>query len=1241
MMYLRKKFQGLMIQLTTRAFVRRLSLHQTIKYALLTILIGLGQPIMSQIDTAGLHLPTLSACAGDTVFVALTVDNFTSVSGYQFGLSWAENQLTYLATCDLAAGMPEDVVTVQSDTRLQFTWLGLFTNQELTLPDNDTLLVLKFIADNIPSGGVPLIFDPTVSALEVALVDANSNINFYEPQVTNGLLTRDESINLQAMAEPLTCDDDPAELSVISSLPGTEFMWSGPNSFIDSAAITNVDSAGLYMVIGQNGNCLDTAEVSVVYDTIAPEPLVFLPPDTLDCIQLSTTLTVIPNDPGFNCSWLGITADTCTVEVSAPGVYTALVTNPANGCQRQDSLNVLSNAENFAIQLTPQEPFLLSCLADTLFLSANANIANLDWVWTEEDGTIISLDTFSLLNTAGNYLVAATNPLTGCRDEISFSLAADFAAPTLELLGDTILNCIATSQNLDATSNMANVDYEWYTPDGSLASSAPSLLATFPGAYILVGTAQANGCSDTLLFTTTIDTVAASIDILPESGVITCIEDTFVARLNTNAVDFDLTWTNELGETISTTDSVVMNHGGIYEVLLVNNTNGCTSSDMLSVIVDTLAPTINIPVPDTLSCVQQSVDLVIQTPDTGVSCEWIGITANCMAQATTPGIYIAQLTNNLNGCITTDSIMVFSSEDEVTLDILPVESLNCNNDSVVISIAQVSPVVEYQWFDENDVAIFVGEQVWVQAEGTYTIVATDTTNGCDNSLEVEVNADFTLPQGEVGEATDLNCEVETSELTVADVGANTTFTWQNAAGELLNSTVVSEAGTYFVTFEQTNSFCTRADSLVVPIDTLSPNLVAEFVGDSIITCVQATVQLQAISQVVGEFTWTDTATGLSLGNSNTLLVEEARQVLVSIINPVNGCVADALLSVQENRTPPLADIDILAPFDCLVAEAELAAAVPGSSGNYQYQWQYLGSGIPPADPNGSQTTVFQPGSYVLEVEDAENGCAAKDTLFVPDNFSLSDLNVSIIDAACGEDNGAVEVVAVTGGTAPYSYALNGGDFSQLSFYSDLAAGTYELLVEDAQGCQGDTTLIIQELLPPSITLQQSPPPYTIGDEFFVSLSASPADSVNWYWNDSLVCINCQEYNQVLLSTSELFVEIIDPSGCSASTTVQIVVNENVPIFIPNAFTPDNDGVNDRLAIAAGNAVVSIKEWQIFARWGNLVYERKNFSPNDQSIGWNGKVGTELAPMGTYVYQLIATLINGEEIIIYGDFVLLR
>jgi len=73
------------------------------------------------------------------------------------------------------------------------------------------------------------------------------------------------------------------------------------------------------------------------------------------------------------------------------------------------------------------------------------------------------------------------------------------------------------------------------------------------------------------------------------------------------------------------------------------------------------------------------------------------------------------------------------------------------------------------------------------------------------------------------------------------------------------------------------------------------------------------------------------------------------------------------------------------------------------------------------------------------------------------------------------------------------------------------------------------------------------------------------------------------------------------------------------IFIPNSFTPNNDGKNDVFALI-GKTVDMVKSLRIYNRWGELIFERTNFSIDDRAATWNGKHKGVLVPQGTYIYM---------------------
>jgi gliding motility-associated-like protein len=94
------------------------------------------------------------------------------------------------------------------------------------------------------------------------------------------------------------------------------------------------------------------------------------------------------------------------------------------------------------------------------------------------------------------------------------------------------------------------------------------------------------------------------------------------------------------------------------------------------------------------------------------------------------------------------------------------------------------------------------------------------------------------------------------------------------------------------------------------------------------------------------------------------------------------------------------------------------------------------------------------------------------------------------------------------------------------------------------------------------------------------------------------------------------------------------------IFIPNIFTPNGDGVNDGFTLFT-DPQVSIDQFLIFDRWGNMIFETRNISPNDTQMGWDGRSKGQLVNEGVYVYSIHITLPNGIEEVIQGDITVIR
>jgi gliding motility-associated-like protein len=109
-------------------------------------------------------------------------------------------------------------------------------------------------------------------------------------------------------------------------------------------------------------------------------------------------------------------------------------------------------------------------------------------------------------------------------------------------------------------------------------------------------------------------------------------------------------------------------------------------------------------------------------------------------------------------------------------------------------------------------------------------------------------------------------------------------------------------------------------------------------------------------------------------------------------------------------------------------------------------------------------------------------------------------------------------------------------------------------------------------------------------------------------------------------------------GCDSLVLVNL---QFYNIFMPTAFSPNGDGSNDVFTIFGNADLVQIKNLQIFNRWGNQLFEKQDFAPNDITLGWNGQFRGKDAPNGVYVYMVRLQMNDGKERQFSGSFTLMR
>jgi gliding motility-associated-like protein len=156
-----------------------------------------------------------------------------------------------------------------------------------------------------------------------------------------------------------------------------------------------------------------------------------------------------------------------------------------------------------------------------------------------------------------------------------------------------------------------------------------------------------------------------------------------------------------------------------------------------------------------------------------------------------------------------------------------------------------------------------------------------------------------------------------------------------------------------------------------------------------------------------------------------------------------------------------------------------------------------------------------------------------------------------------------------------------------------------------------------------------------------TLTNGPARQWNWTPATDLSCTNCALPVATIKNNTCYTTTATNNYGCSASDTICIrVFCEGTQVYIPNLFTPDNDGHNDRL-IVRGKGIVQVKSFRIFNRWGQVVFERSNFAPNDASFGWDGTIKGIAAPPDVYVYTCDVLCENGTPYTYKGNVAIIK
>ncbi len=286
------------------------------------------------------------------------------------------------------------------------------------------------------------------------------------------------------------------------------------------------------------------------------------------------------------------------------------------------------------------------------------------------------------------------------------------------------------------------------------------------------------------------------------------------------------------------------------------------------------------------------------------------------------------------------------------------------------------------------------------------------------------------------------------------------------------------------------------------------------------------------------------------------------------------------------------------------------------------------------------------GTYDVMVMDGA-GCTFQETITIEAGNAISVSATTTPPTCFGDEDGTITIDSLIGGSQPYTINIDGTERTITNgpiTFRNLEFGTFQVGITDSRGCTISTAVEVPS--PVDLILELGDDiEIGIGDTILLSgasnLKEDELTKITWTPIEDTLANNSLSQRVAPEENTTYFLVIEDGNGCSITDQITVFVSNERNVFVPNIFSPNNDGSNDFFTIYADNKVSAIPIIQIFDRWGNMVYESQKVQVNQESTGWDGRAnGKQLNP-GIYIYRAEIEFIDGKKDILVGTVSLIR
>jgi gliding motility-associated-like protein len=1061
----------------------------------------------------------------------------------------------------------------------------------------------------------PMNFSAASSSVQFEKITA-ANAGHYTVTLTRDGCSVTDSVKLKVKSLPAAvitgdasvCANTNIKLEAEDAGADAQYVWSGPSNFSGAGRSISLSNAtavneGSYQLTVIRAGCVNSSFKTVL---VKPLPVVAYAGELSVCENSS--LNIKAADAGANAvyTWKDATgndiAGALVIKAKATpqdnGVYKLYVT--VNNCTSVAEAHVKIKA----LPLAEIKGVTEVCEKSTLELNAPKE-ASVNYQWRAHGSLISSAENISVsnieLNKAGVYeLIAERN---GCVNSAKATVKVK-ALPVIKLVGDKIV-CERSDIKLTAHDDAS---YVW-KQNGIVVSSANVLeiknaSAKSAGMYTIEAVKAA--CSVSEQFTLAVKTVKAKIS----SANILCENDELKLKAEDAGDNAKYIWSGpsfsgkKQNEILS---EVKPKHAGNYTLTVEKD--GCTNSDVVNISVKA-APVANISGTNAV-CENAPVQLKAsesanatytwQQPDGSV----IKNSVLAIEKANLKHSGEFKLIVNEDGCVATAS---------TTLKVKPLPNAKIAGDEVVCEglslqflASNAGDDAVYTWSlpGDKEVSGTSLKIAPIQLTNTGLYKLNVTIDGCTSSTQKYLKV-TPKPDALVYGATEI-CETSSLKLEAGDAGENATYQWTAPNGEVIADKVVSvkniglnQKGGY--TLSVSKNGCTVNTTANVTVNKM-PQASIKITNA---VCEGETLLLQAASSDnVQAYEWSGPTIVSTVAPSITINNAQAKHTgTYSLIARMNGCetTTTQFVKVKALPRPIIKGNNNLCEGNAL----HLSGADAQTVGDFT--WMTPDNKI----INGQTLTLSNisasnAGLYRLKV--IHDGCTSLDSLSVKVNKNPI-VNLQPVPDVC-QFTPALFVKANELAGLKGSGIFSGSVVSATGEISTMKTGAYTInysFTTDA-GCTASANGTVK--INPGISVNAGSDLTQYEDEG-VQLNAMVSGTYK-----QLTWSNVSSANTInpLVKPSETTtytVFVVNEYGCTAKDDVTVKV---VRMKIPNAFSPNNDGMNDRWEPESLKNFTSCR-LEIFNRSGQSVFMRTG-----NGISWDGKINGQPAPEGTYYYVI--------------------